>query len=390
MLPYATTGIAAPLLKGGRTVHSGFKLPIPIAETSTSRMRIQSEETNCIDLLLQELMSNSTPFGGKVMLLGGDFRQTLPVVPRGNKADIIAASLKSSSLWKLFKVMQLSVNMRSRGQSEFNEWLLKIGEGTLTNSDETLADDNVEIPKTHIEETDIIKAIYGNSINTKDLEELAMKVIVTTKNKDVLTLNNHILDLLPEQKITYNSADSIITDDPENRNIYPTEFLNAQIISGMPPHSLHLKPGSIIMLIRNLDPKKGLCNGTRLIVDNLYVNFIKAKILTGTHKGDLAFLPRIDLAPTDTDLPFTLKRRQFPVIPAFAITINKAQGQSFNNVGIFLNEPVFSHGQLYVALSRTKFKENLKIFIQNSETQGHITSNDKVYTKNVVYNEIFN
>ena len=81
---------------------------------------------------------------------------------------------------------------------------------------------------------------------------------------------------------------------------------------------------------------------------------------------------------------------QLPVIPAFAITINKSQGQTYDHVGILLNEPVFSHGQLYVALSRSKHRKNIKIFMQNSSTQGQLLTNDDWYTKNVVFKEIFN
>ena len=117
----------------------------------------------------------------------------------------------------------------------------------------------------------------------------------------------------------------------------------------MPPHELILKRGTIVLLIRNLNPKKGLYNGTRLLITNLENNFITGKILNDCNKGEIVNLPRIDLAPSETTLPFTLKRRQFPVIPAFAMTINKSQGQTFDQVGIYLNEPVFSHGQLYVA-----------------------------------------
>ncbi|GBO34032.1 hypothetical protein AVEN_263275-1 [Araneus ventricosus] len=104
-LPFATTGIAATLLKGGRTVHSGFKLPVPLLDTSVSSRRPTSPEADklrqavliiiyeitmltkdglrCIDSLLRDLMNNDKPFGGKVIIIGGDFRQTLPGVPRG-------------------------------------------------------------------------------------------------------------------------------------------------------------------------------------------------------------------------------------------------------------------------------------------------------------------
>ncbi|XP_065317325.1 uncharacterized protein LOC135925777 [Gordionus sp. m RMFG-2023] len=106
-----------------------------------------------------------------------------------------------------------------------------------------------------------------------------------------------------------------------------------------------------------MNPSRGLCNGTRLLIKNLHDNFIDSEILSGTHNGHRVFMPRIDLSPSDSRLPFILKRRQFPIIPAFVITINKSQGETFDNVGLFLPEPVFSHGQLYVALTRCRFKK---------------------------------
>jgi ATP-dependent exoDNAse (exonuclease V) alpha subunit len=101
------------------------------------------------------------------------------------------------------------------------------------------------------------------------------------------------------------------------------------------------------------------------------------------------FIPRIDLAPSDVNLPFVLKRRQFPIIPAYAMTINKSQGQTFECVGIYLNEPVFAHGQLYVALSRAKNPQQIKVFIKENELQGKLMKNEQRFTQNIVYTEIF-
>jgi len=143
------------------------------------------------------------------------------------------------------------------------------------------------------------------------------------------------------------------------------------------------------MLLRNLNPKKGLCNGTRLVIKSLHNNFIIAEIVSQCNRGDVVFIPRIDLAPSDVNLPFILKRRQFPIIPAYAMTINKSQGQTFEYVGVHLNDPVFSHGQLYVALSRSKNPSNLKVFIKQGNLQGKLQNNERVFTQNIVYNEIF-
>ena len=84
-----------------------------------------------------------------------------------------------------------------------------------------------------------------------------------------------------------------------------------------------------------------------------------------------------------------MKRRQFPIRLCFAMTINKAQGQSINNLGVYLPQPVFSHGQLYVALSRAGLPHRTKVMlIDVKDTQGLIEDNNGKYTTNVVYNEV--
>ncbi|KAI3936611.1 hypothetical protein MKW92_018391 [Papaver armeniacum] len=151
----------------------------------------------------------------------------------------------------------------------------------------------------------------------------------------------------------------------------------------MASHKLTLKPGVPIMLLRNLSNADGLCNGTRLIVTQLGEKVIEATILTGPSTGNTVFIPRIVMTTPESSLPFILHRRQFPVRICYAMTINKSQGQSLPNVGVFLEEPVFSHGQLYVAISRTTRRQGLKILIKKNgdEPDG--------YTKNIVYGEIF-
>ena len=103
-------------------------------------------------------------------------------------------------------------------------------------------------------------------------------------------------------------------------------------------------------------------SGTRLQIVKMYTNNISARVLTGDKLGDIVFIPRIKLDTGESsNLPFVLPISQFPVTLAFAITINKAQGQSFLEVGLYLNKPLFSHGQLYVALSRCSNKDRIKI-----------------------------
>ena len=121
-----------------------------------------------------------------------------------------------------------------------------------------------------------------------------------------------------------------------------------------------------------------------MIVEHLRSKILKARIITGHSIGQKVLIPRIDLAPSSDDTPFALKRRQFPIKLMFAMTIKKSQGQTLNHVVVYLPKPVFSHGQLYVVVSRVTSPSGLKFLICN---KGNIPDN---VTKNIVYREIFN
>jgi ATP-dependent DNA helicase PIF1 len=165
--------------------------------------------------------------------------------------------------------------------------------------------------------------------------------------------------------------------------LYPIEYLNSLSANNFPAHKLKLKIGVPVMLLRNINQSVGLCNGTRLIVTNLGHNVIEAVIITGTHIGEKVYIPRINLTTQGCRWPFVLSRRQFPIKVCYSMTINKSQGQTLSNVGVYLRKPVFTHGQLYVALSRVKDRKGLKILIENEDG----TSANK--TTNIVYKEIF-
>ena len=194
-----------------------------------------------------------------------------------------------------------------------------------------------------------------------------------------------MLQLLPGECRTYASVDSAVCDEEEATN-YPLEFLHSLTPSGMPPHTLNLKVGAVVMLLRNLNIKEGLSNGTRLIVKRIHRNVVDAEILLGTHEGKRVLIPRLVLAPSDVDLPFVLRRRQFPLRLAWAMTINKAQGQTFEKVGIHLEEPVFTHGQLYVAFSRARSFADIRVQITPTSMQGR--HGDIWTTDNIVFQDI--
>ena len=118
---------------------------------------------------------------------------------------------------------------------------------------------------------------------------------------------------------------------------------------------------------------------------------IFAKLITGERSGQIVCLPRITLSSLAEDLPFSMNRRQFPIRLGYVLTINKAQGQTFGDVGIYLPSPVFSHGQLYVALTRGNQKTKIKVKITHNNlisSKSKTKRHQLTYTKNVVYKEI--
>ena len=128
-------------------------------------------------------------------------------------------------------------------------------------------------------------------------------------------------------------------------HLYQQEYLHTFSLGGLPPHNLKVKKGSPLMLLRNIDPKYGLCIGRRLLCYGFYMNMLDVEILTGHHAEKKAFLPRIKYkTPKSACLPFVLIRKQFPMRLSFKITINKSQGQTIPTVGIYLPRHVFSHG----------------------------------------------
>ena len=422
-----TIGIAALLLPGGRTLHSRFNLPCDfddftlgdisrrsaVAELIREAKVIIWDEApmahrkvfECVDRTLRDVMdTDSKPFGGKTMVLSGDFRQVLPVIPRAARPQIVQACLNRTALWPQVEIHHLTINMRVRKKAkdgatveeikelkEFANILKQIGDGDFPVTKQ-IGPDTIKIPETWLSKStniqDFIEEAFPKlNVKCNDDDYLRGRAILTPKNVDALKINNEILKKLPSP-----DCDPIISVDqnlPDGRFNYAEETFHKLDPSSLPPHTLYLKKDAVIMLLRNLNPAEGACNGTRLKVIRFTQYVIEATILTGPKKGKKMFIPKIKLYANDKTSPIPFIRHQFPVKLAFAMTINKAQGQTLDFMALYLPDPVFSHGQLYVACGRVGSPRNLTIYIEPGQAQGCFNGHSGVYTRNVVFKEVF-
>jgi ATP-dependent DNA helicase PIF1 len=122
------------------------------------------------------------------------------------------------------------------------------------------------------------------------------RAILAPTNDVVIDINSKMIQQLASEEMPYYSLDCI-DDSSTNYStmeaLYPTEFLNSLSITDLPDHVLHLKVGVPVMLLRNLDPSRGLCNGTRLIVTKLTTRVIEGEIITEKAKGTKTYIPHI-------------------------------------------------------------------------------------------------
>ncbi|XP_074315056.1 uncharacterized protein LOC141651236 [Silene latifolia] len=421
VLPVASSGIAAAYLSGGKTAHEVFGIPLDISENSTcknikhgchmanhlckTKLIIWDEAPMihkfCIEALdrsLRDVMQTSEkPFGGKLVVFAGDFRQLLPLYTKGGRDKIVGSIINSSYLWSECKVLHLTRNIRldlgsfdikDQELREFDEWIKKVGEGAIggvTGEKNFLhIPDDVLIKDTTEHLISIVKSTYASLENNLcNPDYFQERAILAPTPTIVDSVNQYIMSLLPGKGKVYRSCDQLQREEnkTETRSI---KFLNTLNCLGLPRNAIWLKVGAIVMLLKTIDHSVGMCHGTRLMVTDLGNYVIRATIISGSNIGGQVYIPRISMTPSSaSNFPMKFERKQFPLAISFAMTIHKAQGQSLSHVGLYLPIPVFNHGQLYLAISRVNNKNGLKILI--SDQKGVISN----ATANVVFKEIF-
>lgn len=391
----AFMGIAATVLPKGRTVHNVFGLPFKVFADSQSTIDVRSKQADDLkqtdiflwdeapsapryaleiaDRKLREIMQNDKPFGGKCVMLTGDFAQTLPIKEGGTRSEIVDLAICSSrKLWKHFAVYRLKKNMRAGpGEKEFAKELRKIGTASANDENEY-----VTLPASVVTRKSLAKKVFRKCFRNKDFDTVAQRAILAMLNSRVDEINDEVLGLLDGDIKEYTSIDEAL----ENNNELATEVLNSFQAAGLPPHSLRLKVNSTIILMRNLNVQQGLCNGTRMRVTEMGHHVLRCIVVAGDQAGEEVYVPRITLNEQEK-FPVAFRRHQFPVKLAMSMTVNRSQGQTLDMVGLDLTYQAFAHGQMYVALSRVRSWDRVKVQLPE---EAQLTRK----TANIVYSEV--
>ncbi|KAI7934342.1 hypothetical protein MJO28_017129 [Puccinia striiformis f. sp. tritici] len=385
----AASGVAALLLllKGGQTAHSAFKIPIDAEENAECfiepdtnlgaklkevKLIIWDEvvtmhrySIEAIDKTLQRICSSTLPFGGKHVIFSGDFRQILPVV----------------------KYNQYPNNNPDGKNVAFAKSLLDLGKGRGQKTESKLIDpDHINIKSFEsLKQSNnaLIEFVYedleANHRRQDDcrINYLNERCILAPLNKDVNKLNAQITSRLPGESFISKSID---IPDPDGCDSLPEECLNKISLSSLPEHIIEIKIGMSVVITRNINIKKGICNGSRMIVTGVGTTYLAGKLMSGPFSGVEIMLPKIKLHNKGSPRSgLSFYRYQFPLRPAYAMSVNKSHGQTLTCVGVTLETDVFAHGQLYVALSRVSNVNNLLV----------VKPAARVGVMNVVHKQIF-
>ena len=422
VLATATSGFAAQLYPGGRTTHSTFKasclfsycicttnpnhqIPVnersemlesPISPTDPRAQLIrrcnliiwdEAPMANrsvlaCVDETCQKVMGSTLPFGGKVIVLLGDFRQTCPVIWNGTRAEVTNASISRSAVWSNFKIYRLIVPVRNSEDPPFAAFVDAIGDG----GGPKISFQGLQYARSRLE---LSRFVFPEDILGNPALCLRRSILAPT-NSQVDAYNSIILDRLPGTTTLFCAADSLeehtnVLGDSESE-VLPTpdailDYVSKVRPKGMPDHLLRIKIGGVYRLLRNLSVDRGLVKNTRVVVTGIGRKLITVHRLTPFGDGQSSdcndiLLPRItfkEILPSR----HTLLRKQFPLSAAYASTFHSCQGLTLDQVGIDLTQPVFTHGQLYTALSRVRNRAGLTVLLPDGQaTTTNITYHD--------------
>ncbi|KAG8983330.1 hypothetical protein FRB93_007309 [Tulasnella sp. JGI-2019a] len=316
----------------------------------------------CVDELLRHITGQDLPFGGKILIFVGDFHQTCPVIRCSTRAQVIDASIRSSTLWDVMEVSTLTIPIRNAQDPGYAFFVDAIGDGMGP---------EVTLPyfmQVTMSQSDLINFTFPPHILCDPESSVKYSILAPTNNQ-VDAYNSTILHHMEGDARTYLAADELKELADVNR--IPPEAAHAILDyvarrppPGIPAHSLTVKVGAVYRLLRNLSVERGLAKNIRGVVQSVGHHVIAMRMLRQEgvvpDEDSIVLLPHIAFEH-NLHSGHTLVRRQFPIAPAYATTFNSCQGLTLNCVGVDATKPVFSHGQLYTTLSRVRSRNDIVI-----------------------------
>lgn len=322
----------------------------------------------CVEETCRRVMDNDVPFGGKVVILLGDFRQTCPVIQRGTRVQVVDASIKSSPLWQHFKIFHLLVPIRNAEDLLFATVVDAIGDGAGPSISLDMLD-SIQLP------VDLIDFVFPVQCLNEPVACVKRSILAPT-NRQIDAYNATVIEHVEGVQRTYLAADSLKEADEagiDSTRCSIIDYVARENPPGLPPHSLAVKTNAIYRLLQNFSLDRGLMKNMRVFMVEVGHRLVKVRMIRPndaanvTTSEDDVLIPRISFTYS---LPsgHTLLRRQFPIAAAYATTFNSCQGLTLDAVGVDLTRDVFSHGQLYTALSRIRHRSHAKLLLRPGES----------------------
>ena len=414
----ATTALAAHNFTGGTTAHSLFKIPADDADQQEEDYVVESrlpyfpgakrlvdaaefigwDEFPCTHRIVFEAAYRATTgFAGKILMCSGDLRQLTPVVQSSSVAHQVDASPVHSHYWEKFEVFVLDENMRQAADPDYAQFITDIGEakdGADYEHSSAVVDISSFVTRAFspARVEDAIRFAYPHS-NDQSLEpvdrakQMSRMAILAHTNERVAFWNQEVQNTLRLGRCrTYFSRNRLrdIHDHDERAQLRTVECLQHCDAADVPTHELKLHVGDLCILMRNIDKPVGLTNNQRVIIQALSDHTVGVSIARDdAHPVHVHWLPRIHFRFVMPGTSFDMVRTQFPLKLAYAFTVHKAQGQELERVLLDATTPVFAHGQLYVALSRVRTRNDIGAFVDDIDH-----ADGKILCKNIVFQNL--
>lgn len=421
----ASTALAAQNFKHATTAHALFKIPADDIGDGQEEGPLKSllpnfpgqqalldeaaligwdEFPSAHRVIFEAVFDAMQSFRSKILLCTGDLRQLTPVVKSSIMTDQLHASIVYSRTWTHFTRFSLRINFRQAADPQYSQFAEAIGEGRDGGDYSQATNYHAEvdlasmIPVSQRFQQTTTKAalrwiypqIFDETITdpVDRARQMATRAICANTNERVNYWNDQVQKRLPRaESRTYFSENKLC--DASHEHDRATELMTQELMhycdkGDIPAHELKLKVGDLCILMRNIDKTEGLTNNQRIIVRGFRNRAVVISIASD-RRGKVYHIERHKFKTMIPGTAFEMVRKQFPIKLAYAFTVHKAQGQELQAALLDTIASTFAHGQLYVALSRTRSRNGIAVFLSPEQAAA-----GTVLVDNVVFPELIN